>query len=220
MAEFEITERTRMRRKAKRATYDRAAIHAILDEALIASVATVIDGRPQVQPMIHARVGDTLILHGLASNRLLSAIAGGGEACINVAIIDALAVARRIEDHSMHYRSATIYGRGSPVEDEAEKARLMEQVFASLVGRGRFAALPPLPPGYLKGTMVVTVPIAEAVGKVNDEVDTGDGPDGVWSGLVPVRTAYDAPVADARTTDERTAPDAEIARYRRPLRGS
>ena len=84
MPDFPITDRTRMRRKASRATYDRDTIYTIIDEALTASVAAVIDGRPQAQPMIHVRIGDDIILHGLGGNRLLSTIAAGGEACINL----------------------------------------------------------------------------------------------------------------------------------------
>jgi nitroimidazol reductase NimA-like FMN-containing flavoprotein (pyridoxamine 5'-phosphate oxidase superfamily) len=202
MTTFPATERTRMRRKAMRATYDRDLVHAILDEALIASVAVSIDGQPQVQPMIHVRDGDKIILHGLATNRLLSHIADGGEACINVALIDALVLARRTEDHSMHYRSATVYGHGTLVEDEAEKTALMHRVFNHLVKTDRLRHLPDLPPGYLKGTMVVLIPIEEAVGKVNQGVATDDGPDGIWSGLVPVEVRKGDPVPDQRTLDE------------------
>ena len=217
MADFAKTERTRMRRKAKRATYDRETIYAILNEALIASVAVSIDGQPHVQPMIHRRLGDRLILHGLATNRLLNAIAEGAEACINVFHLDALAVARKIEDHSMLYRSATVYGRGELVENESDKLAIMGQVFASLVGSGRLATLPPLQPGYLGGTMVVAVAIDEAVGKVNDRVDTDDGPNGIWSGLVPVRLDFETPVADERTVTEKLTPSAELARYSRTV---
>ena len=208
-----------MRRKAKRATYDRDTIHAILDEALIASVAVTLDGQPHVQPMIHCRLGDRLILHGLATNRLLGAIGDGAPASINVVHIDALAIARKIEDHSMLYRSATVYGRGQLVEDEEEKLAIMERVFASLVGRGRYSTLPPLRPGYLGGTMVVSIAIDEAVGKVNDHVDTDDGPDGVWSGLVPVKMDFGQPVPDARTAAEGLAPSAELNEYSRSMRG-
>jgi nitroimidazol reductase NimA-like FMN-containing flavoprotein (pyridoxamine 5'-phosphate oxidase superfamily) len=212
---FPISERTRMRRKAKRATYDKATIHAILDEALTASVATVIDGRPQVQPMIHVRIGDDIILHGLGGNRLLSVLAAGGEACINAMLLDALAMARRIEDHSMLYRSATVYGRGREVTDEEEKARIMDQVFKSIVRSDRLDQLEPLVPGYLGGTMVVRVPIEEAVGKVNSEVDTSEGVDGVWSGYVRVTTSFGPGEPDGRTrADGLSAPDC-IAGYRR-----
>ena len=215
MADIPATERTRIRRKAKRATYDRETIYRIFDEALVSSVAVTIDGQPQVQPMIHCRIGDRLILHGLATNRLLSAIADGAEACINVFHLDALAIARKIEDHSMLYRSATIYGRGELVENEAEKLAIMEQVFASLVGSGRMATLPPLQPGYLGGTMVISVSIAEAVGKVNDQGETDDGPDGIWSGLLPVRLEFGAPTPDGRTIAEHLAPSPELASYSR-----
>jgi hypothetical protein len=201
--QFPRTERTRIRRRPKRASYDVATVHAIFDEALTASVAVAIDGVPHVQPMIHARIGDDLVLHGLATNRLLNAIAGGAEACINTFMVDALAVCRRIEDHSMLYRSATIYGRGSLVADETEKAAIMMKVFESLVGRSRTGSLPPLPEGYLGGTMVVIVPIEEAVAKVNSDVPTDVGPDGVWSGFVPVTVTYGQPRPDTRTATER-----------------
>jgi hypothetical protein len=115
----------------------------------------------------------------------------------------------------MLYRSATIYGRGELVGDEAEKLAIMGQVFASLVGSGRLATLPPLQPGYLGGTMVVAVPIDEAVGKVNDQVDTDDGPDGIWSGLVPVRMEFEKPIPDKRTAVEQLTSSPELANYSR-----
>jgi nitroimidazol reductase NimA-like FMN-containing flavoprotein (pyridoxamine 5'-phosphate oxidase superfamily) len=208
-----------MRRRAKRATYDVETVHAIFDEALIASVAVAIDGEPHVQPMIHVRIGNDLILHGLASNRLLNAIASGAEACINAMIIDALAVCRRIEDHSMLYRSATVYGHGRTVDDEAEKQAIMTQVFTSLVGKSRLPAMPPLPDGYLGGTMIVVVPIEEAVGKVNSDVPTHDGPDGVWSGFVPVTVSYGAPEPDARTASEGLIPPGDLTPRRKAVSG-
>ena len=91
-------------------------------------------------------------------------------------------------------------------------------MFASLVGDGRFATLPPLPAGYLKGTMVVRVPIEEAVGKVNDQVDTADGPDGLWSGLLPVSAGFGPPAPDGRTLREGTATPADLDSYRRGRR--
>lgn len=204
-----------MHRKAKRATYDREAIYGILDEALIAAVSVVVDGHPQVQPMIHVRDGDSIILHGLAGNRLLGLIASGAELCLNVTLIDALALARLIEDHSMLYRSATIYGRGEEIADLDEKLEIMSRVFASFVRSARMASLPPLDRNYLGGTMVLRVTIEEAVGKVNREVETSDGPEGIWSGIVPVTTAFGAPRPDARTEADGLGVPHEIAAYGR-----
>ena len=215
MGQFEVTDRTRMRRKASRATYDRDTIYAILDEALTAAVAIVIDGRPQVQPMIHHRIGDDIILHGLRGNRLLSLIADGGEACINAMLLDALAMARKIEDHSMLYRSATIYGRGREVVDEAEKAAIMAQVFQAIVRSGRMSDLSPLQPGYLGGTLVVRVPIDEAVGKVNEHVATSDGAAGVWSGYIRVSAGFGPVEPDERTRRDGISTPPDIAAYRR-----
>jgi nitroimidazol reductase NimA-like FMN-containing flavoprotein (pyridoxamine 5'-phosphate oxidase superfamily) len=211
-----ITARTRMRRKAKRACYDRDTLYAILDEALIASVAVVDDGRPRVQPMIHARIGDEIVLHGHAGNHLLSLLADGAEACLNISLVDGLVLARTIADHSLHYRSVTLFGRAANVEDPAEKLALMEKVFASLVRSGRYATLPPLDPQYLKGTRVLRMPIEEAVGKVNDEHSSpDDGPAGLWSGLIPLSLHAGDPRPDDRTRLEQVEPDASIAAYDR-----
>ena len=198
-----VSERTKMRRKAKRASYDRETIYAILDAAPVASVAVSINGQPHVQPMIHVRDGDDIILHGLATNRLLSHIAAGGECCINVTLVDGLVLARKIEDHSMLYRSANIYGRGRLIEDASEKQRLMFRVFDHLVRVDRLRHLPSLPDGYLAGTMVVVVPIREAVAKVNAKVPADEGPEGIWSGIVPLRMESGQPLPDERTQAER-----------------
>jgi nitroimidazol reductase NimA-like FMN-containing flavoprotein (pyridoxamine 5'-phosphate oxidase superfamily) len=217
MAEsFAITDWTRIRRKAKRARYDRDTLYAILDEALIASVSIVVEGRPRVQPMIHARIGDEIVLHGHAGNHLLSLLAGGAEACLNVTLVDALVLARTIADHSLHYRSVTLYGRAAEVDDPAEKMGLMEKVFGSLVRSGRYATLPPLDLQYLRGTRVLRMPIGEAVGKINDEmVGEDDGPGGLWSGIIPLSLRAGEPRPDERTRLERVEPDASIANYDR-----
>ncbi|HWS72349.1 MAG TPA: pyridoxamine 5'-phosphate oxidase family protein, partial [Thermoanaerobaculia bacterium] len=63
------TERTTVRRLAKRGVYERETIEAILDEGLICHVGFVVDGRPVVIPTIHTRVGDQLYFHGSAASR-------------------------------------------------------------------------------------------------------------------------------------------------------
>ena len=50
--------RTTPSRSRERVGYDRAAVHAVLDEALICHLGLVADGEPLVLPTIHARVGD------------------------------------------------------------------------------------------------------------------------------------------------------------------
>ena len=60
-----------MKRLKNRAVYDKAAIHAILDEAFIGHVGFLKDGFPIVLPMGYARDDDSLLLHGSITNAML-----------------------------------------------------------------------------------------------------------------------------------------------------
>jgi len=209
------TSRTRVRRKPERACYDRKTIFAILDEALFVSVAAVIEGQAHVQPMIHARVGEELILHGHANNRLLELMAGGAPACLNATLVDGLVLARRIEDHSFHYRSVTLFARASEVAIAADKQRLMQAVFESLVRSARYDALPELEEAYLATTRVLRLPIVEAVAKVNANRPGPDGPPGIWSGILPMRLTAGIPEPDERSVAEGLTPGPSISHYSR-----
>ena len=71
------SDRSQVKRLAKRAVYDRAAINAILDEAHICHVGFVADGQPFVIPTIHVRLGDSIYLHGSVASRMLRQLVGG-----------------------------------------------------------------------------------------------------------------------------------------------
>src|SRR4030095_7402048 len=104
------SERTRVRRLPERGVYERDAIDAILDEALICHLAYVQDGEPRVIPPIHARVGDTLYLHGSHASRTLRSTKGGAPVAAEVTLLDGLVLARSAFHHSMNYRSVVVYG--------------------------------------------------------------------------------------------------------------
>jgi nitroimidazol reductase NimA-like FMN-containing flavoprotein (pyridoxamine 5'-phosphate oxidase superfamily) len=63
MSQFTPTERTKIRRKPDRGSYDRELIYSILDEAFVCHLAFVVDGQPFVVPTNYVRVGDKLFLH-------------------------------------------------------------------------------------------------------------------------------------------------------------
>jgi hypothetical protein len=46
------TSRTTPSRSAERVAYDRATVHAVLDEAVVCHVGFVVDGRPVVLPQL------------------------------------------------------------------------------------------------------------------------------------------------------------------------
>lgn len=189
------TPRTQVRRRAQRATYDRAAVHAILDEALIGSLATIIDGEPHVQPMIHARDGEEIILHGSGGNRMLAALEAGARVCLSVSLIDGLLLGRSVPDHSFQYRSVSIHGVTRSVTGAAEKRERMRVVFNHII-RQRWETLPPVGDDYLAAMKVLILPLEDCVAKINTSLpeDTpGEPPHAIWSGIIPFAITADAP---------------------------
>lgn len=209
------TPRTRPVRRANRASYDRAVVHGILDEALIGSLAVVIDGEPFVQPMIHARDGDELILHGSKANRMLGAIEAGARACFSVSLIDGLLLGRSVPDHSFQYRSVSVHGQARAITDPAEKRARMRVVFEHIIA-DRWESLPAVTDEYLTTVKVLIMPLEECVAKVNTSVpeDTpGDPPHAVYSGVLP----FSLQAGELQPAPgPQPAPNAALANYRRP----
>ena len=192
------TDRTRVRRKAERGSFDRALADAILDEAYVAHVGFVVDGEPRVLPMTYGRDGDRLYLHGAVANGMLRA-AAGAEVCVTVTLLDGLVLARSAFHHSMNYRSVVLLGRAEKVDDETEKARAFD-VLVDHVVPGRTREARPASPSELRQTLVLRLPIAEGSVKVR----TGDAIDdpedvglAVWAGVVPLRCTAGEPLANA-----------------------
>jgi len=191
------TSRTKLRRRADRGSFDRVLAHAILDEALVAHVGFVVDGRPAVLPMTYGRVDDTLYLHGAVGNGMLRA-ASGADVCVTVTLLDGLVLARAAMHHSMHYRCVVLYGRAERVDGEAEKRRAFDAVVEHSVA-GRSAVARPANDLELRKTLVLRLPIDEASvkvragGPVDDPEDLGLP---VWAGVFSVRLEQGEPVAD------------------------
>src|ERR1700722_15069202 len=95
--------RTQVRGVPARAVYDRTAIEAILDEALLAHLAFALDGQPYAIPTLHARVGDVVYVHGSAASRAIRALSAGAPACLTVTLLDGLVLARSAVHHPLHH---------------------------------------------------------------------------------------------------------------------
>ena len=198
MAHLSPTERTRVRRLPARASYDRGAIHAILDEGLVCHLGFVNDGQPYVLPTAYARVGDALYFHGSAASRMLRGLRDGIPVCATVTLLDGLVLARSAFHHSMNYRSVVILGVATEVTEPADRLRALEAIVEHAVP-GRWPQVRPPSVHELKATMVLRLPIAEASAKVR-----GGGPlDAAedlgwpcWAGHVPLRLVPLAPVPD------------------------
>ena len=200
MRPFEPTERTTLRRRPERAVYERDAIAAILDEALVSHVGCALGGQVVVLPTIHARVGDRLYLHGAVANRVLRAARDGVELCVTATLVDGLVLARSAFHHSLNYRSVVVMGRATEVCDEEEK-RLALRALVEHVVRGRSVDAREPNAAELARTLVVRLPIDEASAKVRSGPPLDDEDDyglPIWAGVLPLTLATARPIADPR----------------------
>lgn len=198
------TERTTVRRLPKRASYDAATIHAILDEALICHVGFVVNGAPVVIPTIHWRDGDRLYFHGSAASRMLRNLREGIDACVTVTLLDGLVLARSAFHHSMNYRSVVVFGKAFEVTDRDEKIRALE-VLVEHVVRGRSAEVRGPNESELRQTSVLALPIDEASAKIRTGGPVDDEEDyalPVWAGVLPAALTFGGAVPDGGVTAE------------------
>ena len=217
MSNFTPTERTKVRRKAERGSYDRELIYSILDEAFVCHVAFVVDGQPFLVPTNYVRVGDKLFLHGSTASRLMKTLATGAPFCLSVTLLDGIVCAPSATGHSVNYRSVIVMGKAEPVEGETAKLAAMRD-FVEYVIRGRWATVRPPTEQELKGTMVVSVPLVEASAKVRTGFAVNDDEDyatPAWTGVIPMKWSSQAPVPDPRGNTS-IAPPPNIQKYSRP----
>jgi uncharacterized protein len=184
--------RTRIERHPERGVDDPRALAAIVDEALVCHVAVVASGAPRVLPTMHARIGDTLYLHGARQNALLGAALGPGELCVCFTLLDGLVLAARAMHHSMNFRSAVVYGRAREVTDEGEK-RAALAALVERVGAGRSAEAAEPSPAELSATLVLAIPLVEASVKVRAEGPRG-GEGAAYTGVIPLALRAAFPV--------------------------
>lgn len=191
---YHPSARARIKRNPKRAEYDRATIHAILDAAAVCHIAYVIDDQPYCTPTLHWRDGERLYWHGSSASRMLRNQARGLPVCLTVTHLDGLVLARSAFNHSANFRSAMVFGTAHLVEDAEEKRRALEDVTDRLFP-GRRAELREMTAQEIKATSVVAMDIEEASAKVravNVGDDDEDGHLPVWAGVIPVRQVIGA----------------------------
>ncbi|HEX7479145.1 MAG TPA: GNAT family N-acetyltransferase [Polyangiales bacterium] len=186
--ELAVTERTQLRRHPERGHYDRALVHAIIDETLLCHVGFVADGAPCVLPTAHARLGDQLYLHGAQQNRMLRALLAG-PAAITFTLLDGLVFARSAFRHSMNFRCVALFGQASEVLDPSEK-RAALSALVDHMAPSRASEVRPPNQTELKATLVLRIPIVEASVKLRSgpAVDTQDDlTQPCWAGVLPLR---------------------------------
>ena len=202
-----MNERTALGRKPAREVNDKAAIHAVLDQGLVAHVGLVAgqgaEAHPVVIPMLYARHGNRLLLHGSPASRLLRTAKAGVEVCVTVTLLDALVLARSGFHHSMNYRSVVVFGTAVEVVDHDEKVAALDRLVEHTVP-GRTATLRPHTDKEVRSTTVLALPLEECSMKVRTGPPIDDDEDlaaDTWAGLIPVHVGVGIPEPDELTGD-------------------
>lgn len=203
------TTRSQVRRKPTRGSNEETAVYAVLDAALLAHVGFSVDGQPFVIPTLFGRDGNTLYLHGSTASRMMRQLETGIAACVTVALIDGLVLARSAMHHSMNYRSAVVFGTAKKIEDPGLKSRALEVIVEHVI-KGRWADARQPDEKELKATTVLEFTIEEASAKVRTGGPIDDEEDyalPVWAGVLPLTVATGVPVPDDRLAGGVAVPD-------------
>lgn len=205
--------RTKVRRVAQRGHYDRETIHAILDSSWIAHVSFADpEGQPFVIPMLYAREGDSLYLHGSIASRLLKTVGAGIDTCLCVTLVDGVVLARSHFHHSMNYRSVVAFGKAIAVTDPAEKAAIFVRfVDALLPGRAQESRAADR--NEINATSLLRFDIEDASAKIRTGEPKDDPADRnlpVWAGVVPITQRFGEPVAASDVLPDVPIPESVI----------
>lgn len=201
---YQVSKQNKVRQLAKKAAYEKAAVHEILDAGIVAHVAFVQDGAPVVVPMLYGREGERIFLHGARKSRVIKLLEHTDRASLNVTLLDALVLARSAFNSSMNYRSVTVFGKPVFVDDWDEKLHAMH-VIAEHTMPGRWDDLRAPLDKEIKMTGIVALEIESASAKVSNNPVPDDEEEDysipVWAGILPLTSTYQSLVDADRLID-------------------
>lgn len=219
------TSPDQVNRHAERARSARDDLDAVLDAGAVGTLSTVVDGRPWVVPMLYARDGDRLVLHGSTGAGALRHVAAGAPAALSVVHLDGVVVAQTTFESSANYRSAVVHGELVPLAGEDKAAAL--DLLSDAVIPGRTAEVRPMIGKELAATLAMALPITE--GRWTVKIRTGppapmddDATDverAAWTGVVPLSLTAGTPIPSDWCPPDAPLPDSItrlIARHPHP----
>ncbi len=192
----------RLTRKPERGAADRADLDALLDEVLAGTLSTVVDGRPWVVPMLFARDGDRVLLHGSTGAGALRQVAAGAPAALTVVSVDGLVVAHTTFESSANYRSAVLHGELVTLDD-TDRTRALDVISERLIP-GRTDEVRPMTRREQSATLAMALPITDGRWVLKVRSGGPGDPDEettAWTGVVPFRTVAGDPEAAPHAVD-------------------
>ena len=220
MVSYQPNPRTTVARLPKRAVYDKAQVHAILDEGFLCHVGFTVEQQPYVIPTGYVRAGEKLYIHGSAASRMLRSLDQGIQVCVTVTLVDGLVLARSSFHHSINYRSVVVLGTAQLVLDRDEKIDALRRFTNHIVPHRWDEARQPTDQ-ELKATSVLVLPMDEVSAKMRTGPPIDDEEDyeiPIWAGVVPIRMRAGDPIPDDRISPEAHAFDINrLTRFSRPF---
>ena len=202
--EYPLSKQNKLRQIREKGAYDKETVHAILDAGVVAHVAFIQDDAPIVVPMLYGRDGETIFLHGARKARVIRMLEATERASLNVTMLDALVFARSAFNSSMNYRSVTVFGKPSLIDDRTRKLHAMRVISEHLMP-GRWDELRAPLEKEIKMTGVIALDIDTASAKISDkpvpEDEDEDYAIPVWAGILPMTTTYQTLVDGDRLID-------------------
>ncbi|EON93599.1 hypothetical protein MARLIPOL_02800 [Marinobacter lipolyticus SM19] len=179
--------RSQVKRTAKRASYERAPVYALIDRLKTGHVAFVEDGEPRIVPLTVWRLGDDLYLHALNGGRMSQRLSSGTLLCISFAVTNEWVLTKSAFNHSANYESAVLFGRPLRVTDDRE----FDAAFRAIIDQlepGRWDQVRSPNAKERKATALFRVAIEEGAfksrtGGPSEEPEDMTLP--VWHGTVP-----------------------------------
>jgi nitroimidazol reductase NimA-like FMN-containing flavoprotein (pyridoxamine 5'-phosphate oxidase superfamily) len=145
--------------------------------------------------------------HSKARN-VAASTAQTDKVCINVCLLDGLVLARSAFNHSVNYRSVTLFGVPELITDPVAKETQFKNMLEKF-SPGRWPSLRPITDGEIQATGLARIPISEVSAKVRAE-GVGDNKADldwpVWAGIVPLVRNWANPCQDPGQTDSFASP--------------
>lgn len=184
-------------RERDRRRHDRRELDELLDEQFVGTLSTLTtDGEPWAVPLLYARDGDRVLLHGSTGAGALRRVATGAPAVFTVFALDGLVLSTSMFEHSANYRSAAIRGSLALLTgDDAWEA--LDAISDGLIPGRREEVVP-----MVKKEVVATAMLALDIAEDNWILKARTGgtgeedvphPDGLWTGVLPIHMVYGEP---------------------------
>jgi nitroimidazol reductase NimA-like FMN-containing flavoprotein (pyridoxamine 5'-phosphate oxidase superfamily) len=148
-------------RKRDREIKDKAAIRAVMEEALVCRIGLSDDGAPYVVPMNFGLGENCLYLHCATEGRKLDILRKHDRVCFEMDLLREIKQGQESCGWGARYESVIGFGRAVIVEAPAEKRSALDRIMEHYDAEGPFS----YPDETLAQTAVIRIDIESVTGK-------------------------------------------------------